>query len=510
MAIAVFVLVGCQDTNSTRRSQQRNSATARTEMNEENLRYAFSVLRTTEEFQTADALKTVVDRLNQWIKHNPATDEWHADPLVETLPEELRGLPPLQSLGALSFPLSDGADLQLVVWLNEIANRARGADSQPIAIAQGLFDWVVRNIQIERDTAAVVPYLARDTLILGRGTAIDRAWLFVLLGRQQGLEIVMLALPGNEPGESLRPWLPAVLVDGELYLFDTRLGMPLPGPDGKPVATLKDLLADEKLLRNLDVDEQRIYPVKGADLEHVTALIEGSPMYISRRMQLVGADLPGKESLVLTVQPSRLAERVKAHPHIDTVNLWPLPYQRIDGLMKADRETQQKAQLDFAQFQQPTPILWQARVLHLVGTLDGDKGANAQYQAARPPDADLKTYRAKAPEKDRERVEANLVQIRAAKQTASYWLGLVAYERGNYGAAIDYLRTRTLEAFPDGPWTAGARYNLARAYEAQGQTEEAIRYYRADLSAQRNGNLLRARRLEESSKPSEAAQPTAD
>ncbi|MHC4176502.1 MAG: tetratricopeptide repeat protein, partial [Planctomycetota bacterium] len=38
-----------------------------------------------------------------------------------------------------------------------------------------------------------------------------------------------------------------------------------------------------------------------------------------------------------------------------------------------------------------------------------------------------------------------------------------------FQTAIDYLRTRTIEASPDGPWTEGADYNLARCYEATGQ-----------------------------------------
>ena len=40
------------------------------------------------------------------------------------------------------------------------------------------------------------------------------------------------------------------------------------------------------------------------------------------------------------------------------------------------------------------------------------------------------------------------------KQDASYWLGLIAYQRGNYPAAIDYFTKRTLLFTPEGPWTA--------------------------------------------------------
>ena len=84
------------------------------------------------------------------------------------------------------------------------------------------------------------------------------------------------------------------------------------------------------------------------------------------------------------------------------------------------------------------------------------------------------------------------------KQDASFWLGLVAFEQGNYASAIDYFSKRTLAAMPGGPWTHAARYNLARTYEASGRRQEAIREYRADgKSPSRYGNLLRARWLEE-------------
>jgi hypothetical protein len=82
---------------------------------------------------------------------------------------------------------------------------------------------------------------------------------------------------------------------------------------------------------------------------------------------------------------------------------------------------------------------------------------------------------------------------------------LVAAQEGNSEAAIDWLKTRTLEADPDGPWTAGARYNLGRVYEAEGRIEEAVECYRADADVpERHGNLLRAHWL----KPTESPEPT--
>jgi TolA-binding protein len=82
------------------------------------------------------------------------------------------------------------------------------------------------------------------------------------------------------------------------------------------------------------------------------------------------------------------------------------------------------------------------------------------------------------------------------KYDASYWLGLIAYERGNWASAIDYFQRRTLGAVPDGLWSAGARYSLARTYEASGQRVLAQKQYAegAKLDAD-SGQAVRGRWL---------------
>jgi hypothetical protein len=138
--------------------------------------------------------------------------------------------------------------------------------------------------------------------------------------------------------------------------------------------------------------------------------------------------------------------------------------------------------------------MWRGRLLYFKGDLSGENSATYYYTRARVPKRALE--------------DSNLNPlIRAtltwAKIDAGYWLGVIAAEQGNNEAAIDWLGTRTLEAFPDGPRTPGAKYNLARVYEAEGQIAKAAETYRSDAdSPARPGNLLRARWL----KP-ESAQP---
>jgi tetratricopeptide (TPR) repeat protein len=84
------------------------------------------------------------------------------------------------------------------------------------------------------------------------------------------------------------------------------------------------------------------------------------------------------------------------------------------------------------------------------------------------------------------------------RDDAAYWLGLILLEQQTnetYESAKQYFGKMTLEATADNAWTNGARYNLARCYEALGQFPEAIKLYEADRSPQRYGNYLRAARL---------------
>jgi hypothetical protein len=95
-------------------------------------------------------------------------------------------------------------------------------------------------------------------------------------------------------------------------------------------------------------------------------------------------------------------------------------------------------------------------------------------------------------------IEEQLALTVLGKMDASYWLGLVTYERANYQSAIYYFADGTLNAWPDGQWTAGAKYNLGRTLEAGGGINEAVKFYRSNADApDAAGQLLRAKWLGE-------------
>lgn len=533
--VALFIVAaGCRDRAPL--LDNDNSAGDVAEYSEELFAVAMENLSRLEQFRSGEMLQEIVERLNQWATTQDPPAQWRPDPLLDTLPEALRGLPALEELDSMRFPRHDGAALQQAVWLRDIARWARGEKLDELSRAMHLFDWTVRNIQLDlfdepSDEPGDRP-LGRfpwETLLLGRGDVLERGWVYIELLRQEGIDAALLALPDAEASAfgSLRAWAVGVLIDESVHLFDPVLGLPIPGPDGVSLdtggrlvmrpATLAEAASDPAILRRLDLDASTPYPVNSDELDGVVALIAASPSELSRRMTLVQAHLAGERKLVLTVDATGQGERFVSTPQIGGARLWTRPYVIMaQQLTLGDNpRVLTKRVAEMAPFQVgPDAPLWKGRLLHFKGRFVGEGGATQYYQAARPPNRQLdalddffyQSMKAARPDADdavvREAAEQRATSERAilvrAKQDASYWLGLLAYEQGSFPAASDYLAVRTLEASPDGPWTHGARYNLARVYEASGELDRAVSQLASDpLSPARHGNLLRARWLNE-------------
>jgi hypothetical protein len=403
----------------------------------------------------------------------------------------------LAGLDKLRFRQADGPVLQEAIWLRDIARWVVGEERDAIKQAALLFDWTVRNIQVEIPSESDeerVMLTAWEALLMGHATADERAWIFVLLCRQLGIDAVQLACY-TEDRTRLQPWALGVLDKGELYLFDPKLGLPIPCPDGvsfdqghlkvKP-ATLGQVVADDSLLRKLDMDDDERYPISARDLDEVVALVEASPGYLAQRMELIEQRLVGKDRIVLTSAPTSQAERIKNCPHVSRIVVWSLPYETFLQLIRlgARRQAAMRGYLaPFLKF----PMLGKGRILHLKGEFDANPGPSEFYQMARTPDRELNK-----PGMDPDDRAISVL----AKQNASYWLGLIAAYRDNPASALDYLVNRVLRDSSGSVWAFGAVYNAARVFEAEGQVQQAIQHYAMDtLSPDYHGNILRARWL---------------
>jgi tetratricopeptide (TPR) repeat protein len=212
--------------------------------------------------------------------------------------------------------------------------------------------------------------------------------------------------------------------------------------------------------------------------------------------------LEGENFVVLATDGRRIEEDLAKMPDIAKVELWPFPLNSLLEEYNLPIEARLLAAQRFQIFAQ-RPRLWKARVLHFQGNkeipLDERSDPLAQPNLGHRKATRLYLNpRVRPSEKILSTLEPAQQDIyRRTKADASYWLGLLSYDVGNYQVAADWLETQIPKANPTSPWTAGARYNLARVYEALGKVAEAIALLEEDNSPQRHGNLLRARQLRE-------------
>jgi hypothetical protein len=470
----------------------------------------------------APVLDQIVVQINQWLRQSEPKTDWRVDPLLATLDSDLAANKELsayisdEALAAPFFQPYDGRLLQEAVWARDISRWARGKSFEKLARAEALFDWTVRNIQLVED-ASYVAERPWQTLLYGRGTAEQRAWVFALLCRQQGLDVVMLGIapPTAEAapeGAAASPsetkfWL-AALVDGdELYLFDPRLGLPIPGADLEGVATLKQVQQDDGVLRQLDL-KGNAYPVTAEQLKNVVAYVVADPFDLTRRVRQVEAKLSGDDQLVLSARAGELAERLKSTVGIKDVRIWNFPFRVLVEQLTLGRSARNAAAMKFEPFAW-RPILWKARTRHFQGRKERADASNkdaaeelvddhrdaARYymhKSIRPTDREI----AMSSEQ-----EARI--RRAAKLNATYWLGLLSYDTGRHDVAARWFGREELTN-GGSPWSAGAQYNLACTLEARGKFSEAADLLEKDSSPQTHGNRLRAKWLRKRAAAAEA------
>jgi hypothetical protein len=519
-AFGPLATLGCDRPPQESRPAGEKRLSESTDYGERVFGIATNNLSRLDEFNPQEMLGKIVDQLNQWLQEQEITGEWSSDPLLDTLPEAFHDQLTAQRLSDLKLRRSTDAEhLKDAAMFRDLARVARGDQINDLSRATRLFDWTVRNVQLDGRGDSVGDRFMRmpgQTVYFGRGQAIDRAWVFTLLARQQDLDVVMLAY--RDSGGELQPWVPALLTGGELYLFEPMLGMPIPGTSEGSVATLTEAASDPAVLGRLDVDSARRYPVAPDDLAEVVALVEASPGFLSRRMQIVESHLSGDRRIRLYVEPSRIADAAREHPRVKDAAIWTLPYEtraaqremaavlatpadQISEEMTPHVERVQQIMLPFEgirlltdEYQPIVAMLGRARLLHLKGEYESDDlrvsdvGAIELYTSARIARDDIDDATLAEEQKD---------VLRGVKQDASYWLGLVSFERGQYQPAINHLANRTLKSFPNGQWVNGARYNLGRSYEEVEDYVAAVEQYEADTSPQRYGNLLRAKQLRE-------------
>ena len=528
---------------------------------------ALELLKHFDEYNQDRVSLQIIKVLDMWAEGLEADAEWSPDPLLQKLPPELRKRKQLDGLAALRFTLGDLNYLRQCNWLSEIARWSTREDSpsdfvewleqqpldafekQQLQQSERLFDWTVCHLQLDslreypKDAAAgplnkpnVSPERPRtgperalpgpgyvyepwQVLMYGHGDAWQRARVFIQLCRQQRIPAFMIGLRSNAQRPRSTPWAVGVLIGERIYVFDTQLGLPLPGDDERGIVTLSELKQNPSLLRRLDIDDQRPYDIQESDLNGLVALLDASHFALSQRMQRLDRAWVGEELIALSASPSDVAEHLREHDEIVSVRLWEIPFEVFvfqEAYGKAAQRHQQLAFnlfLESAPFQSQTPLAM-ARELHFRRQLDAtddSEGAKQYYMQARIPQSTIEKIGTSSETREQiglgrssenETDEAYRARLRLSQQMyliakahATYWLGLAHYDNGKYEVAANWLQTQVLDAEHESPWRHAASYTIARSYEALGDLQTARDIYLRDDSAQRQGCILRARML---------------
>jgi hypothetical protein len=502
---------------------------------------AVAVLGRLDDYDEESAFAQVFDRLNQWshaavIAGAPLAADWEVDPLFATLSDRLRAGTTPESLGSSVFDAAtDLTTLRDQRWLADIAASARGDAVEDLDIAANLFRWTVRSLALVSDppmaateaTPGTRWFLPGEILLSGRASPAQRAWIFLELVRHAGLDGVMLAT--GDPARGVRAWIPAVIADGEAWLFEPTYGMPIAGPQGVGIATARQAAADPSILKRMSFPD-RSYPVQADDIAGLSVLVAADPWSLSRRMRAVDEQLVGSRSMELALDASALGARaLRALPAADAaagdqaeadgggrrVGLWEFPWEvlarRQSDAARVRAASGRELAVMSLEVAQPTGgdglggrrgtrvmrPLYAARLREFRGELDGPDGAKVSYLAARPGRQAIAETIKMLPPEQAEGVKRFFEQM---KEDATYWLGVLTLAEGENATAVDYFGRMTLEAAPDSRWTDAARVNLARALAGLGRTDEAVKLLREDASPQRFGSRLLAEELEKTAK----------
>ncbi|WP_406698870.1 hypothetical protein V5E97_08290 [Singulisphaera sp. Ch08] len=411
-----------------------------------------------------------------------------------------------------SFEMPDSRHLEDCMLYHGIATRIGGNGDDLIRVRR-VFDWMIRQVQLAPAGSLAAPGLPQaqvrpyDMLLRGMATEAEggwseRGWLFMSLCRQLGIDVGLLTYQPKDVEVPI-PWICAVLLDGKLYLFDPRLGIEIPGPDGKGVATLDDALADPEVLGRLTVSGAPAYrpahELLAASTTKIGVLIDSSPGYYAPRMLLLEKSLPGKYQTVLYRDPVDQSKRfTKAlGTHAGEVAPWPLPLM-VETMLFTNGEFVKATQHALFLFRPEFPLLY-ARVKQLRGELSE---AVNDYMTFRFVDKPLLM--------DKKTPMPEEVQ-QALDMYSTYFLGLAHLEQDDLGPdqkehlhRAELFLKATLKVLPaPGPrqpyyymFRWGAQSNLGRLNESQGELKSAMAYYSEnDPTAQHHGNLLRARDL---------------
>jgi len=579
LLVAIALCVGCQDDMSTvRKIQAARQARQKAETKVDHVGESISLVSRLIELDGESAGRQIVYHLNAWnqsqeAKRNqgattggqsPSENEFRPTRLLRTIEELISYDEAVKTVSQAEFVPLDVYNLRYCYLLRKVTDwvlenspddplwqhwvddnrKALGEEnSNSLASAIKLFDWVTRNIALEPmvfgNEAPPVPRLPMnmefrgagyrqtpyETLFRGTGDALQRSTTFISLCRQASIPACMLGVVDSSGNFS--PWITGVMVGKELYLFDCGLGVPVPGPNQVGIATLSEARSDASVLRRMSVPGWFEYPVKKDDIQQCAAMLALEPETMSVRSKRLQEALTGDLRLVLYEDADAIADALEALPGIASVKIWDVPLKaRVynAALQQIAKNNPVVAFFTLAEWTilegefDQAKRLAQGRWRHLQGIFEDDdedstQGAKSLFLSQRQPEFEIADLRIDVelqkqygirrtlgvtPEIYDRQIQQVQQIMRQGKNTATFWIALIQYENSRFDLAENWFGTRVLGDKQASRWEQAARYNLARSLETLDQADKAIELYKTEGDLQEHGNRIRARLLAKS------------
>ena len=372
LIIIVILFYGCESKPAVRIDSQTRDANAADEcsaqlmdgisrVQPENL----GVVGTTTNL--AGSPQGAAETLSQWLRRDDCQSAIPTRPVPEeavALMKRLVGSDVAASLLDEDMDAFNAADLRDAFLNFETAENLSAGVTDDVQRVQKIFNYVVRVVSPEAQSSVELTHSGFEAELFGRGSAEARAWLFANLLRQLRIDAVILR-PGRESAESDGPWWIGVPIRGDVYLFDARLGLPVPAPEAKftgesplpPPATWGEVVASPELLTDYrETAGLEVAPIDPAGLKPPRVELIGPRTYWKKAIERLELSLREHRGVLLfdplqsTAAGPGLYERIVAAGQglwpAEAIDVWKYPetYRRDRGeLLVTDEDARRQS-----------------------------------------------------------------------------------------------------------------------------------------------------------------------
>gem|GEM_PF-3036734 len=248
--------------------------------------------------------KRVLNELNSALAATPSAEQpTHLDAETEKAIQADFRLNPqeLKEIHSLSFTPLDAHYLADMLYVRDAVRWLEAMNLPPVRRAKVAFDWVCRQMLLRPWLQPLSPTLA---LSRGAGSGLDRAYVFIVLCRQLGLDAYLIGQAGaydwkstHVPAGLKEPkgpfWAVGVRIEKEIFLYEPWRGESFPSDKIGTPATLAEVRAKPGMLAVWFDDKAKPWDVSKSDLQAAEVYLAVPLSSLAGRMKVLESKLAG-------------------------------------------------------------------------------------------------------------------------------------------------------------------------------------------------------------------------